>query len=152
MLNRFLFLIISILVLNTQCSFASLQQSEEEDTSGPYKKMLTTQLKRVKGVTAEQAQLLAKANLIIKGYKEVYEEIDDETSYVSLVSSRVASLKDFLDDFVTSKKMLVAAPVLLVAVASGAYFLMFTSESGEVLEILNAMLNAAANVTLKATH
>lgn len=114
--------------------------------------MLTKALKSAKGITPEEARLLKKAGRVIKDYNEIYEEVDDETSCFSLISNRVSTLKDFLGDFIGSKKMLIAAPVLVIAVASGAYFLMFMSESGEMLEIINATLNATANVTLNATH
>ncbi|KAB2834390.1 MAG: hypothetical protein F9K49_05305 [Caedimonadaceae bacterium] len=147
MLYRILFIIVSIFAFNTQYSFAS-QGRENSDESGPYKKMLAQSLKKVGAVSAEQARLLKKTSRIIQGYEEIYEEIEEENSRLTYISSKFASLKDFWSDFVKNNKKIIAAPVLVVAVVSGAYFLSFMDESGEILEIVNATLNATVNATL----
>lgn len=110
--------------------------------------MLAQSLKKVGAVSAEQARLLKKTSRIIQGYEEIYEEIEEENSRLTYISSKFASLKDFWSDFVKNNKKIIAAPVLVVAVVSGAYFLSFMDESGEILAIVNATLNATVNATL----
>lgn len=145
LLNRYFYLFFTLILFSASLTHASFHEREEQ-SDGPYKKFMKKAVKdaQKKGLSTEQAALISKFSRIVDTIDEVYEEEEEKTlgsSCVSLITRKATTIKEAWSELNRGQKMLVAAPMIAVAAVSGAYFVMFMSDSAEVLEILNVALN-----------
>lgn len=149
-MNRIVYLVMIMAV----CLVGSTHGSRNEpildqigdQEEGPSQKLLRQAFSKVNmdGLNKSQREAMLKATSLLGQVKEKYENACEESpSYVSIVSSKMSSVGAYWQQIEVKQKVAIIVPVVGCVIASGAYFILASTQSGDI----STFLNMTANIT-----